>query len=454
LLKSREFQPEINPESLYRYFQYQYVPKPLSIYKDVHKLDPGCFLLVDVHSGRVKKERYWNLNISVVERDERSWLEELNATLKDTIRIYVRSDVPFGSFLSGGVDSSLVTALMSTEMNDPVRTFSIGFNEATHSELPFAKTVSDTLGTNHYERVVSLEMSLDVIETLAKHFGEPFADSSAIPTYYVCKEASQHVKMVLSGDGGDELFAGYDSYQVTYRDFINSASPVLRQFYRFIGKYGIVPRICNWASVRGLNPQEKHNIHREIFNEHELQSLLLDYVDSPKVDGNIFDVEADPITSFQAQDFRTYLVDDILTKVDRMSMANSLEVRVPLLDHKVVELAFSLPLALKIRMNNKNSDLITKYVLKKSASRFFPESFLNRPKMGFGIPIVEWCLGAFKPWIEERLRDSNNPVFNYLHFHYVQEILKRFSQHDQGVIIKVWFLFMFDLWMKNVHLDN
>jgi asparagine synthase (glutamine-hydrolysing) len=300
-------------------------------------------------------------------------------------------------------------------------------------------------------------MSLDVIEKLAKHFGEPFADSSAIPTYYVCKEASRHVKMVLSGDGGDELFAGYDSYQATYKDFMNPVSPVLMEVYRFIGKYGIVPRICKWAYARGLNPQdpqEKHNSYRELFNEHELRSLLLDYVDSPKVNGNMFDIDVDPVTNFQAQDFRTYLVDDILTKVDRMSMANSLEVRVPLLDHKVVELAFSIPLALKIRMNSRNNDLITKYLLKKSASRFFPESFLNRPKMGFGIPIVKWCLGAFKPWIEERLRDSSNPVFDYLQFDYVQEILNRFSHHDQGVIVKIWFLFMFDLWMKNVHHDN
>jgi asparagine synthase (glutamine-hydrolysing) len=137
-----------------------------------------------------------------------------------------------------------------------------------------------------------------------------------------------------------------------------------------------------------------------------------------------------------------------------MSMANSLEVRVPLLDHKVVELAFSLPVSLKIRMNKAKGNLVTKYLLKKSASRYFPESFLNRPKMGFGIPIVEWCLGAFKPWIEERLRDSRNPVFNYLQFPYVQEILSRFSDHDRSVIIRVWFIFMFDLWMKNVHLDN
>jgi asparagine synthase (glutamine-hydrolysing) len=454
LLKSREFQAEINPESLSSYFKYQYVSTPLTIYNDVHKLEPGCFLLVDVHTGRVEKKRYWNLNINIVERDEESWLEELNATLEDTIRIYVRSDVPFGSFLSGGVDSSLVTALMSKVMNEPVRTFSIGFDEAAHSELPFARKVSDILKTDHYERVVSFKMSLDVIEKLAKHFGEPFADSSAIPTYYVCKEASGQVKMVLSGDGGDELFAGYYSYQITYKDFINPVSPVLRQAYRLIGKYSILPRISHWAYIRGLNPQKKHNSHRELFVDSDLQGLLIDYADYSHDNESAFNVDSDPITEFQAQDFRTYLVDDILTKVDRMSMANSLEVRVPLLDHKVVELAFSLPLSLKIRMDNKKSDLITKYLLKKSAFRFFPESFLNRSKMGFGIPIVEWCSGALKPYIEEMLRDSTNPIFNYVHYHYVQKILTRLSHHNQGVVTKIWFLLMFDLWMKKVHLDN
>jgi asparagine synthase (glutamine-hydrolysing) len=343
---------------------------------------------------------------------------------------------------------------MSANLDEPVRTFSIGFAEEKHSELPFAKQVSQSLKTNHHEKIVSFQMSLDIIEKLIRHFGEPFADSSAIPTYYVCKEASSHVKMVLSGDGGDELFAGYDSYQIAYKDFVNPLYPMLTKVFRFIGNYGIIPRICNMAYARGLDPQEKHNSCREIFSQQELKDLLLDYTDSIKENQKIPSVDTDPITNFQAQDFRTYLVDDILTKVDRMSMANSLEVRVPLLDHKVVELAFSLPLSMKMRMNKAKNRLVTKYLLKKSASRFFPESFLNRPKMGFGIPIIEWCLGSFKDWIEERLRDSRNPVFDYLNFHYVQAILNSFYRNRQYLVNKVWFLLMFELWIKNVHLRS
>ncbi|MDD5680368.1 MAG: asparagine synthase (glutamine-hydrolyzing) [Candidatus Omnitrophica bacterium] len=427
ILKTSGIKHEISPESLSRFFRYQYVPTPASIYKDIYKLEPGCFLEVDVLKGKVTKHRYWDLKLEIFERSEPEWLERLNAVLDDTIRIYLRSDVPFGVFLSGGVDSSLVTALMAKHLEKPVRTFSIGFKEEAHSELQFAAEASRVMGTSHYEKIVTPELAEDILRKLVTHFGEPFADSSAIPTYYVSREAAGQVKMVLSGDGGDELFGGYNSYQTTFRD-MNAHDMIYHR--------------------------RRYDAARQAFDDDSLRQLLSpDIPVAPSVDfkANIAGRNVDPVTLFQAQDFKTYLVDDVLTKVDRMSMANSLEVRVPLLDHKIIETAFSLPLPLKIRFNKRNKRICTKYLLKKSASRFYAESFLARPKQGFGIPVAEWCRGPFMPLIESELRNRQNPVFEWLNFDYVQAMLDQFFSGRDGLAARIWFVFMFDLWRKHVH---
>src|SRR5437764_4742296 len=217
MLTDRSMQREIEPYGVAGFFRYQYVPTPATIYKHTYKLEPAHFLEVHVRQGTLRKQRYWHLNIHPVYKTEQVWLEELNAVLDDVSRIYVRSDVPFGAFLSGGVDSSLVTALMATQLAEPVRTFSIGFGEQQYSELPFAAQASRILQTHHHEKVVSYKLALDILHRLVRHFGEPVGDSSAVPTYYVSKEAAQHVKMVLSGDGGDELFGGYAAYTAIVR---------------------------------------------------------------------------------------------------------------------------------------------------------------------------------------------------------------------------------------------
>lgn len=447
----------INGEALWGYFKYQYVPTPMSIYNGINKLEPGCFLEIDVVKGRIEKRQYWDIQPEGIERDEKTCLEELNALLKETISLYVRSDVAFGAFLSGGTDSSLTTALMGECLDSPVESFAIGYDERDHSELPFAAEASRILGTRHHERIVSSEMSLEVLSILARHFGEPFADSSAIPAYHVSREASRFVKMVLSGDGGDELFGGYNSYQVTFRDHENPLHWPLVRACRLVGRIGGCERLRRFVQARGLDHRQKHRRERELFNPAELRDLM----PGAEVDGRTSIDEGaagwfgDPVLDCQVQDFKTYLVDDVLTKVDRMSMANSLEVRVPFLDHKIVELAFALPLRFRLRSHGRKGNIETKYLLKKAACRFFPLSFLNRPKMGFGIPIVDWCQKVFRGAMEDQLRDPRNPIYDLVSFRFSTQVLDAF--YDKGQVWhanKIWALFMFDLWMREVHLGT
>jgi len=452
ILRADHVRREINIEQISAFFRYQYIPLPASIYKDLYKVKPGHYLLVDTLSGNIQDHTYWDLAVNIQPRSEQDWLEELNYLLDDTVRMYVRSDVPFGAFLSGGVDSSLIAALMAKHLSQPVRTFTIGFQEEKHSELPYAAQASRAIHSEHYEKVVSPQLAEELLARMIVHFGEPFGDSSSIPTYYVSQVAAEQVKMVLSGDGGDELFAGYNSYPVTYRDYMRrKTEKKLRQWLaeqlrwkakKFLLEEQIAPYLQDYCAAR------------QTFGEENLRTLLRPEIPIQPAGSFSFrnqTTDLDAVTYFQAQDFKTYMVDDVLTKVDRMSMANSLEVRVPLLDHKVVELAFSLPLDLKLRWGERQDAVITKYLLKQSAARFYPLSFLERPKQGFGIPIVEWCQGPLRPLIEGMLRDSTNPIFQWVNFDEVQTMLNCFYLGNQNLVARIWYVLMLSLWEKYVH---
>jgi len=448
LLRLKAVPREIDPSGLINYFRYQYLPTPSTIYRHVRKLEAGHYLRLDLAGGRVEKKRYWHLTLGRVERTEAEWLDELNRLLDETMGLYVLSDVPFGAFLSGGVDSSLVTALMSRHLPRPVRTFSLGFKEEKHSELPFAAQAGRSLKTDHHQTVLPASLALEVLEGLVEHFGEPFGDSSAIPTYLISREAARKVKMVLSGDGGDELFGGYQDYRETWADLQRPPGLLLPLLSPFLARYGPLRRIRRL----GLDPQRKHDSHRTIFDDPDLERLFGPGVELPPPERGSFDLageEVDPVTRFQAQDFKTFLADDVLTKVDRMSMACSLEVRVPLLDHRLVELAFSLPLELKLRPGKGGTR--SKYLLKQSAARFLPWSLLDRPKMGFGIPLVEWCRGPLRPFLQDSLHDPAGPIFDWLDRRYVVRTLNWFLRGHDGLAARIWLLFIFHLWLTRVH---
>jgi asparagine synthase (glutamine-hydrolysing) len=446
---------EIDPHAIAGFLRYQYVPTPLSVYRGVSKLRPGHVLTIDLTSGQVTDWSYWELRVAPRERGEAECLEELNTLLDDTIRIYVRSDVPFGSFLSGGVDSSLVTALMARHLGDGVRAFSIGFREEQYSELPYAREAGRTLRTEHLERIVSWQNALDMLDRAVTHFGEPFADSSAVPTYYVCHEAAQHVKMVLSGDGGDELFGGYPVYPATFlRSRKLHRRWPLGPMFELWRRSGI-PVLERRSIPMAYTNREWYESHRALFDDTLLEHLLAAGVEpyAPRE----FDLEgiswdADPVSTAQAYDVKSYMLDDILTKVDRMSMANSLEVRVPLLDHRVVEFAFSLPLGMRLRANGSPDRVRTKYLLKQSARRFFTDDFLERPKMGFGIPVRDWVEGPLRRGIEDALRDSTNPIYQWLDFQCVQRVMDWEYVHGHDWSARLWLLYMLHLWLDRVHL--
>jgi asparagine synthase (glutamine-hydrolysing) len=414
----------INRSALAQYLRLLYIPDPMTIYSGVLKLEAGHVLEIGVTTGALVKRRYWMLSAQPTERSEAEWLDALNHELDRSVRLHTRSDVEVGALLSGGIDSSIVTAAMRPSVKGKVRTFSIGFEESDHSELPFAREASSILGTAHTERVVpGSSVTEELLRTIARHFGEPFADSSAVPTWHVSNLAASQVKVVLSGDGGDEAFAGYGSY-----------IDVLRH-----------------ASAPRDALQKRHDLHRTLFTDEGVRALLpgIELPERPRAPNGLH-IGDEPVLGFQAEDLHTYLPGDVLTKVDRMSMANSLEVRVPLLDHVLLELAFAVPLALRIR-EREGAVPLTKYLLRRSGERFIPARFFDRPKQGFGIPVAEWCAGPLRPLIHDCLGSRTRPVYELIDFGAAKRVWQR-DLKGRGTGSCTWALLMLSLWVDEVHL--
>ena len=401
---------QVDRQALRAYLQYGYVPDPLSILEGVAKLPPGHTLMV--REGRAGlPRRYWESTalfrspaISVGDDEPAEVLWE---RLADAVRSHLISDVPIGAFLSGGVDSSTVLAVMAREMGTPVKTFSVGFREEGYNELPFARRVAEWFGTEHHELLVEAE-DLDVLERVLSAVDEPFADASAIPTYLVSRLASQHVEVVLSGDGGDELFAGYDRYLVDHR----------RRRLGLLGDSGLGAPLRGLSDVLPEGTPGKNYLYNlslpridryldaiSVFPPRALAELL---DPAPGADGESpFEsvVRAgeglDFLSRLQDLDLRTYLPGDILTKVDRMSMAHSLEARVPLLDHLLVEFACALPARFRLRSGE------TKYLLKRALRGRVPGEVLTRPKQGFAVPLEAWFSGRLGGFFEDMLGDQS-----------------------------------------------
>jgi asparagine synthase (glutamine-hydrolysing) len=440
LLACGEIEREIDEAGLGGYLRFGYVPTPATIWRGVRKLEPGCYLEVDLASGKLSQHRYWTLDPSVRDRSEDEAAEELDALLDDIVRIYVRSDVPFGAFLSGGVDSGLVTALMRRVLDTPVRSFTIGFAEDSYSELPHAEQAARIVGARHTSAVLSPELSESLLLGIARRFGEPFADSSAIPTWYVSSLAAREVKMVLSGDGGDELFAGYNSYRAVL-DAVSGRTPragtAIGKGLAWLGALAGAPARADWRRA--------HHQQRDTFSAERRASLLGRGVDNRGEDELEEPESADPVTRCQFRDLQTYLPDDILTKVDRMSMDNSLEVRVPLLDHKLVEFAFTLPTALKIGYG-ADGRIQTKRLLKRSAARFYPRDLVDRRKWGFGIPVHQWLNGPLKPMVRDLLDGSGNWLASHLDHGEVRKIVRDYYAGRQEFVGELWNLLALRLW--------
>ena len=453
LLQHPDVTPELDPESLDAYLTLGYVPDPLSIFRDINKLPPGHYLTF--RQGAVKITQYWDFEFEPSKpRDEREYLEELRELLDESVRLRLISDVPLGAFLSGGIDSSTVVALMAKNMGQPVKTFSIGFHEDSFNELEFARLTANKFGTDHHEFFVTPEIC-DVVDELAWHFDEPFADSSAIPTYMVSKLAREHVTVVLSGDGGDELFAGYTRYLIDQK---RSA-------------FGYVPGVVREGMMRPLSSRLPHGTRGRNFIYNVSLDPIDRYLDSVSTftrlsrqalyssdfksrlvgDGfasKFFHEGAkrvgtnSPIDRLLYIDSKSYLPGDILTKVDRMSMAVSLEARAPLLDHKLIDFVTKIPASLKLLGNE------TKHILKRAVRDLVPHEILNRPKQGFGVPVQEWINLQLKDRMQEVLSDVQTTQRGYFERSYVDVLLDEHRRGRRDHSSKLWALMMLELWHR------
>jgi asparagine synthase (glutamine-hydrolysing) len=456
LWKAGGLSKEMDLEALSDYFSYLYVPAPKTIYRQVRKLRAGHYLVVD-KSG-IREVPYWDIQFDQTrEQSEAEWCEEFLAEFRTSVKSRLVSDVPLGAFLSGGVDSSSVVALMN-EFQRPVTTCSIGFTREAYDESGDARQFATKLGANHFEEIVEPH-AIDLVSKLAWHYDEPFADSSAVPTYYVSKVARQHVTVALSGDGGDENFAGYRRYKLTmWEDRLRSfvPTPVRRNVFGPLGKIypklGWAPRVVRFKStfqslsrlspiegyyygISSCPPAMKNRLLapdvRQRLNGYDSADVLRYHYDRCNA--------ADPLSRIQYVDMKTYLVDDILVKVDRASMANSLEVRCPLLDHKLMELIARMPSGLKL--NNGRG----KYIFKKALERVLPSDVLTRKKKGFSMPVAEWFRGELKEFTYAAVFEREDGVLNR------QFLTQCWKQHQRGQrdwSALLWSVLMFKTWQE------
>jgi len=454
ILNSGEIDKTISFDALDSYFAFGYITGDLSIYSKIKKLQPGHYLTMSFNNRViVETKKYWDIHFEPdYTKTESQWCEDIENSLSETVKLHMISDVPLGAFLSGGIDSSAVVAMMAKNSTMPVKTFSIGFKEQKFNELEYAREIAVKYGCEHHEQIIDPE-SISLLSKLVDAYDEPFADSSAIPTYYVSKLARENVTVALSGDGGDELFAGYTGYTKfkKIRSFpLNFNSPSSNQLI-WGNLHRIFPQSVKGKGLLYFLSQNKEFAfaHQTVWTKEERKSLLLNdstsRLESELYKENILKKETgkDFISNLQYLDMKTYLVDDILTKVDRASMLNSLEVRVPFLDHKFAELSFKIPWDLKLKGNEK------KYILKKSMNNYLPDNILNHPKQGFAVPLSVWFKDDLRKYVNETLLSQNPLISGYLDKKYVRKIVEKNRKGSRDFSSKIWSLVFFEEWLKH-----
>jgi len=460
LLQHPDVSRDVNYEAIHHYLSFLCVPEPLTAYRSISKLSPGHSLLWK--NGEIKLERYWQIDFSKkISIDEEQAGEQVVDLLRDAVRVRLMSEVPLGAFLSGGIDSSAVVALMAQESSEKVKTFSIGFEEQDFSELHHARRVAEHVGTDHHEFIVKPD-AMAILPTLVEHYGEPFADSSAIPSYYVSRETRKHVTVALNGDGGDECFAGYERYAamnvaqryvkllpaVIRNGVIRNLAHALpqaqsrknpiRKAQRFLDAASLSPvqRYLRWISA--FDEQAKLKLYSDDFRHEAAGFSTIGFIEPwfAKANGAGI-VDASLLT-----DTMTYLPNDLLVKMDIASMAVSLEARSPFLDHHLMEFAASLPERLKLR------GMTTKYLLKRVLKQFVPEENLTRAKMGFGVPIGHWFRGSMKTFLRDTLLSEKALSRGLFDRDKVRQIVDQHIGHKVDHDQRLWSLLMLELWFE------
>lgn len=461
---------EIDRESVAQYMRFGYVPAPRSIYRHIYKLPSAHYLcIIPKRGGAGQPVAYWRAPATdddglraLAGEDDGALIERVHQSLQQAIALQTVADVPHGAFLSGGVDSSTVVGIMQAQSRRPVRTFTIGFDDPGLNEAPFAKAVAAHLGTDHTEMFVTANDALAMIDALPQVYDEPFADSSQIPTLLVSRLTRQHVTVALSGDGGDELFAGYPRYQLTESLWHRAASL----------PHGA--RNAAAGAIRSLSPQAWDRLlgvlpasMRRSFNGRRLHHLaamgrcnslddmylrlMTRWQPEDRLVLGAADVSARPlpqgsdaVDSLRRWDIEQYLQDDLLVKVDRAAMNASLETRAPMLDHRVVELALRLPRRMLIR------DGVGKWVLRQVLDRYVPRALIERPKAGFEVPLAEWLRGGLKGWAEALLEPARIAREGYLDAARVQEAWEQHQSRVADRSLHLWHILMFESWLDSI----
>ena len=476
------FSGQIEPVAVELYFRNMYIPAPYSIYEGVFKLEPGHILTIDtenlsgIRHSQLSTEPYWSAGEIYLEGQKNPWIGdeneavvELERLLTDSVSLQMISDVPIGAFLSGGVDSSTVVALMQSLSNRPVRTFSIGFNEWGYDEALYAREVAAHLGTEHTELYVTEKQAIEIIPSLPEIYDEPFADSSQIPTILISHLARQNVTVSLSGDGGDELFLGYPRYSAIGRtwnqvrkaplplrgifrsliqsipqNIIESLRWPLSPMFRVLGKrptdFGQwLHRLAGYLTQDSLN-----GLYRQITDNMQPNYQFVKCSSRTKNSERYSDMER-KLHDYQLMsliDLSTYLPDDILVKVDRASMSVGLEARVPILDHRIAEFAARIPVNMKIRNGQ------TKWLLRRVMYKYVPQHLIERPKQGFTVPLERWLAGPLRYVIQDTLSEKSLKFNCYLDADVVKKILQEHLSGRQNWASTIWSMFMFQSWIN------
>jgi len=454
---------DIDPCAVEEYFALGYVAEPRAIFKQAKKLPPACTLLLRRGQPLGQPRTYWDVRFTldnpITDADAQA---ELTHRLEESIKLRMISEVPLGAFLSGGVDSSAVVAVMAGLSANPVNTCSIGFSDPAFNESEFAKMVADRYRTNHHLDMVESD-DFDLIDTLARLYDEPYADSSAIPTYRVCQLARRHVTVALSGDGGDESFGGYRRYRLhLMEEKMRSAlplslrRPIFGTLGRLYPKADWAPRVFRakttfegmardsveayFHSVSILRAPMRKRLFSPLFKaelgDYDAQQVFIDHAAKAETH--------DPLALIQYLDLKTYLIGDINTKVDRASMAHSLEVREPLMDHKLIEWLATLPSTQKIRGQEG------KYLLKKSMEPHLPSDVLYRPKMGFSVPLARWFRGPLKNRVEEAILGTRLADTGWFNGDYLREMVRDHNNGRRDYSASIWTILMFEAFLRNV----
>jgi asparagine synthase (glutamine-hydrolysing) len=469
--------PQIDPESLALLLQYGYIPAPRSIYQDFHKLLPGCYLKIDLHRLRQGHSpeiiSYWSLDEiacrgqkNLFTGNETEAIDLLESHLKSIIKDQMMADVPVGAFFSGGIDSSLIVGIMQRLNSNPIKTFSIGFNEKKYNENGFAKKIAKYIGTDHTEFVIGPRDALALVEKLPSIYCEPFADSSQIPTFIVSALAKKRVTVVLTGDGGDEIFGGYPWYnfiannykfnkilpyylkKLIHEFFVCTEDKYVNKNYRFLpGNFLEKEHIKEFLNFLQIlcsnNINASHCYLMSRWKKNQILPLIgHDYRDSFE-DFNKRGPFLGDKHQMMCNDMQSYLPDDILAKIDRAAMSVSLETRVPFLDHRLIEFIWQLPIGFKSRSGSP------KWILRKTLSRYLPTELFDRPKHGFSIPLDQWLRGGLREWAEDTLNEGHLKRQGYFDPKIVAKTWQEHLSRTANWKTQLWNILMFQVWLDS-----